>query len=96
MRTVESYIRIQQTKLEPGVADVETIRGWMTVPYIATVYGVPEEYLFEQLGIPPEGYRTQSLNQMYVGKETAIRQVVKNIIWRYRSEHPASTEGEHD
>jgi len=96
MRTVESYNRIQQTKLEPGVADVETIRGWMTIPYIATVYGMPEEYLFEQLRIPPEGYRTKSLNQMYVGKEAAIRQVVKAIIRQYRAEHPTAMEAEHE
>lgn len=96
LRTVGSYIRIQQRKLEPGVADVETIRDWMTIPYIATVYGMPEEYLFEQLRIPPEGYRTKSLNQMFVGKEAAIRQVVKDIIRRYRAEHPASTGAEHD
>lgn len=52
IRTIVSYIRIQQTGLQPGVTDVEAIRGWMTIPYIATAYGVPEKYIFEQIGLP--------------------------------------------
>ena len=42
-RAARSFLRIQLTGLEAGVTDVELIRGWMTVPYIATAYGVPEE-----------------------------------------------------
>jgi hypothetical protein len=42
-RAVRSFLRIQLTGLEPGVTDVELIRGWMTIPYIATAYGVPED-----------------------------------------------------
>ncbi len=40
-RAVRSFLRIQFTSLEPGVTDVELIRGWMTIPYLATSYNVP-------------------------------------------------------
>jgi hypothetical protein len=34
--------------------DVEFIRNWMTVPFIAELYHVPEHPLFEALKIPPD------------------------------------------
>jgi hypothetical protein len=34
--------------------DVEAIRGWMTVPFIAELYHVPEPALFDALKIPPD------------------------------------------
>lgn len=33
--------------------DVELIRNWMTVPFIAELYHVPEPALFDALKIPP-------------------------------------------
>jgi hypothetical protein len=34
--------------------DVEFIRNWMTVPFIAELYHVPEPALFDALKIPPD------------------------------------------
>lgn len=34
--------------------DVEAIRGWMTVPFIAELYHVPEPALFDALKITPD------------------------------------------
>jgi hypothetical protein len=95
LRTVRSYIRLQRTGLQPGVTDVEAIRGWMTVPYIATAYKVPEDYLFEQLDIPAEGNRDKSLRQLNreyaLGQQAAILEAVKEAIKQYQRENPAST-----
>ena len=44
------YIREQG--LDLGTADVEAIRPWMPVQFVAVAYGVPQEYLFAELGIP--------------------------------------------
>jgi hypothetical protein len=100
MRTVGSYIRIQQTKLQPGVTDVEAIRGWMTIPYIAAAYRVPEAYIFEQIGLPPEGNQTKSLSQLNreyaFGKRAAILNAVKEAIRRYQAEHPVPPETGHE
>lgn len=32
--------------------DVEQVREWMTIPFIARLYGVPEPVLYEALAIP--------------------------------------------
>ena len=95
VRAVVSFVRIQQTGLLPGVTDVEAIRGWMTIPYIATAYGVPEEYLFEHIGIPAEGNRNKSLGQLNreyaFGQPTIILNVVKEAIRQYQREQPPPT-----
>jgi hypothetical protein len=44
--------------------DVELIRGWMTVPFIAELYAVPEPALFDALKIPPQGNREKSLKDL--------------------------------
>ena len=96
VRAVVSFVRLQQTGLQPGVTDVEAIRGWMTVPYIATAYGVPEEYFFEHIGIPAEGNRDKSLGQLNreyaFGQPAAILNAVKEAIRKYQREQPPVTE----
>ncbi|MCV0439558.1 MAG: tetratricopeptide repeat protein [Hydrogenophaga sp.] len=48
-------------RVAAGQIKVETLRGWMTLPYIAKVYGVPESRLRETLGLPPTGDEDRSL-----------------------------------
>lgn len=100
VRTAVSYLRIQQMKLEPGVTDVEAIRGWMTVPYIARAYDVPEEYIFEQINLPQEGNQNKSLGQLnrqYAsGQPMAILNAVKEAISLYQAEHPPTPEANHE
>ena len=97
MRSAVSAIRVWRTGLQPGVTDVEAIRGWMTIPYIGQAFGVPEEYLFKALGIPAEGNRTKSLgklNREYAsGERGAILKRLKTAIRRYQTEQPARTKG---
>ena len=97
MRSVVSAIRVWRTGLQPGVTDVEAIRGWMTIPYIARAFGVPEEYLFEALGIAAKGNRGKSLgklNREYVpGERGVIVKRLKTAILRYQTERPERTRG---
>ena len=54
-RTLRSYREFEYAReqgLLDGSASVEAIRPWMTVRYIAVAYAVPEEYIYDQLGIP--------------------------------------------
>lgn len=64
--------------------DVELIRDWMTVPYIAETYGVPARFLFEALGIPARGNEEKSLAQLNEefspGAPGIVIEVVKNAI----------------
>ena len=97
MRSAVSAIRVWRTGLQPGVTDVEAIRGWMTIPYVGQAFGVPEEYLFEALSIPVEGNRQKSLgklNRNYAyGERGAILKRLKVAIRRYQTEQPARTRG---
>ena len=64
--------------------DVERIRDWMTVPFIARMYGVPEETLFEALEIPEEGNRKKSLEELekkyYPNSKGTVIEIVKATI----------------
>ena len=51
-------------KEPPVETDVELIRDWMTVPYIATTYRVRPKALFDALGIPPRDNDEKSLVQL--------------------------------
>jgi hypothetical protein len=92
LRAMRSYIRLQQMGLQPGVTEVEMVRGWMTIPYIAKAYRVPEAYLFEQLDIPPEGNHRKSLAQLnreYApGERGVMIDRVKAALRLYQAEHP--------
>lgn len=51
MRTVRAY---QELRNEERIQAVELVgvRPWMTIPYIARVYEIPEDELFRLLGLP--------------------------------------------
>src|SRR5437762_2612681 len=48
----------------PIETDVAAIQGWMTIPYVARAYHVPEPELFKAVGADPHQARDQSLNQI--------------------------------
>lgn len=98
LRAVRSYALFRQTRLEPGITDVEAIRPWMTIPYIARAYQVPETYIFDQIGLPETDNQRKSLgrlNREYApNKHDAILNAVKAAIKRYQAEHPPPTGGQ--
>ena len=49
---------------DPAETDVERIRSWMTVPFIARMYRIPASVLFETLEISPRGNEQKSLTQL--------------------------------
>ncbi|MBI4762533.1 MAG: hypothetical protein ACOYYF_01250 [Chloroflexota bacterium] len=50
---------------QPVETDVELIRDWMTIPYIARTYRVPPEILFEALRLSPsKSLSEKSLKQL--------------------------------
>ena len=44
--------------------DVELIRDWMTIPYIARMYQVPPPMLFDAVGVSHKGNEEKSLKQL--------------------------------
>ena len=88
LRAMRSFARLHQSGLHPGETDVSAIRGWMTVPYIAKVYRVPSDYLYQQIGIPRAGNDAKSLGDLnkeyFFGQPGAVMQKVKDAIARYK------------
>lgn len=75
--------------------DVELIRDWMTVPFISRMYRVPDEIIFQALGIPPKNNRDKSLldlnREYYPDTEGfVIAQVKSTILAHQPPPEPAS------
>ena len=49
---------------QPMETDVELIRDWMTIPYIAKTYQVHPKILFDALEIQPKGNEEKNLEQL--------------------------------
>jgi len=102
-RAIDAYRRIQTERSMPerpsammaAGEDVELVRDWMTIPYIAKTYGIPAEVLFEALEIPQRGNRGKSLAELnlqyYPASGGIIVDKIKAVILTYQpSMRPAS------
>lgn len=67
-----------------GVADLDAIRGWMTIPHIAKLFDLPEADLYEDLAIPPADNDKKSLQQLnmqyFSGKHGYLAEKVKEAV----------------
>ena len=73
----------KQIQFNQRVARGETLRGWMTLPYIEHVYGVPQVELRQALGLPATGFDDRSVHDW--GKEAnldpvAARRTIEKLI----------------
>jgi hypothetical protein len=85
LRAYRAYDRFQHDAPAGGVTDVAAIRGWMTLPYIARAYGVPEDWLFEALAIPKAGNTRLSVKQLVVKYDRdpqTTRQAIQQVLLR--------------
>lgn len=87
-RAVRSFAQVRLTGLQPGTTDVGAIRGWMTIPYISKAYGVPSDYLYQQINVPPSGNDAKNLGDLsrefFPGQPGVILQKVKDAIHAYQ------------
>ena len=72
------------------------LRDWMTIPYIAEAYRVPEETLFEVLEIPAEGNRHKTLAELnrayFPGQRHHAGQTLEQFLARQRVEEMPAEE----
>lgn len=54
-----------EQRLAAGQVQVETLRGWMTLPYIERAHGLPQSELRAALGLPAEGGDERSLHDWF-------------------------------
>ena len=77
-------------------SDVELIRDWMTVPYIAMTYHVYPKILFDALGINPKGNDEKSLaqlnNEFFPDKPGIVIELIKAAVQANQSPFKAPTQ----
>ena len=74
-------------RVERGEIQVQTLRGWMTLPYIAQTYGVPQAELRAAIHAPATGNDDRSLRVWFklTGTDPATgRQAIEALILAYR------------
>lgn len=95
VRTVQAIVGFEHSHQAAQSGDVRTIRPWMTVPYIARVYHVPEPYLLETLGISDaQSVRHVTLSRLATRLNTTSDSLVQELqqaILTYREQHPDQT-----
>ena len=87
LRAYRAYTRFQHDASVGVVTDVEAIRGWMTLPYIARAYGVPEDALFAALAIPKQGNERLSVKQLVAkyGRDPLMtRQALQQVLLQHQ------------
>ncbi|TWU37777.1 hypothetical protein Q31b_45660 [Novipirellula aureliae] len=102
-RTVESYRQvrfIQEQGFDSGDADLDAIRPWMTIHFVAAAYAVPKEYIYAELGIDPDRNRRDidlrrlnddlKLGHSSPRSELPLIKRLRNIILDYRAD-PVAT-----
>lgn len=64
MRALRHWGMPPRPQPQATLSDVELIRDWMPIPYIARTYGVPDRMLFDALQIPEKENRKKNLEQL--------------------------------
>lgn len=70
LRTFHAYREVREHRPPPPFkneqfeTNVQLIEDWMTVPFIAKMYHVPAQVIFDALNIPFEGNNEKSLKQL--------------------------------
>lgn len=67
-RAISSFRHLRGAPMRPGpdAGEIDKIRGWMTVPYVARLYNIPEGYLWKKIGLSAEGNQASSLAELTV------------------------------
>lgn len=91
VQTVQAVQRFQQVHKLASSGDVSTISSWMTVPFIAHFYHVPESYLDESLHIANEAsVRHIPLHELANRVKRPLNALIHDIqraILNYRKQH---------
>jgi hypothetical protein len=90
--TLQAFQEFQQQHALILAGDVRSIRPWMTIPYIAHTYHVPQSYLYQSLHIadtqPPRHATLHALAIRYNRSENELIHTLQNAILVYRRHHP--------
>ncbi len=92
LATIQAYQGFQQQSSMLHAGDVRSVSDWMTIPYIARTYHVPEDYLYQWLHITgrqkPVHATLRLLAIRYHRTVNSMIQSVQAAIQAYRAQHP--------
>ncbi len=92
LRALRAYHHFDEERRRPPQEAVNGIAPWMTIPYVAHTYDVPDAYLFEALGIDPQGNQRKNLMQLgrvrYPGERGRMEQEVRAALEEYYAGAP--------
>ena len=101
LQTVQAIQRFEESRNLATSGDVSTIGDWMTLPYIARVYHVPENYLDQWLHIRDrQSTRHTTLHALADRYNRPVDSLIHDIqraIVTYRKQHtPHTGNTQHD
>jgi len=94
--TLKAVDAFQQESMLTRAGDVQAIRPWMTIPYIAQTYHIPESYLYQELKLTSSRQLSHSTLHVLAAYhqrsvDDLIRQLQKAILtYRKQHSHPLS------
>jgi hypothetical protein len=82
---------IEAYRANPVATGLRDVRPWMSIRYIANSSGIPEEFIFSQLGLPKDGNESKPLDflseeQHYRGGPRAIVEAVQRALDAHRGQ----------
>ena len=82
----------------PRAVNIDGIQDWMTVPGLARLFNVPEDYLYQQIGVPQQGSQHNSLSALnrryFPGQPGLVLNRVKEAVRQFQTRSIPRTGGE--
>lgn len=98
LRTVRAFRQFRGHRPPPPFAsqpvetDVNLIRDWMTIPFIANMYHIRPHAMFEALDIPEQENREKSLKQLndeyFPDEQGVVLEKIKAVVLAEIAERP--------
>jgi hypothetical protein len=89
--TIQAYQQLQQNHQRILAGDITTVDSWMTLPYVARVYHVPEACLYPSLHLPNtwtvRHSTLRSIADRYKRPVDKVIHDVQQVIISYRAHH---------
>jgi hypothetical protein len=81
----KTRVAIEAYRANPVATGLRDVRPWMSIRYIANSSGVPEAFIFAQLGLPKDGNESKPLDllseeQHYRGGPRALADAVERAL----------------
>jgi hypothetical protein len=89
VRATHAFANMRHAGFHPRVVTVDGIQDWMTVPGLAHLFDVPEDYLYQHIGVPQQGSQHSSLSALnsryFPGQTDVVLNRVKETVRQFQT-----------